>query len=229
MNATDIIVEACVSTVDEALAAERGGARRLEVCARPDEHGITPDPLVLHQILARVAIPVVALIRCRPGDFIYSDEEIERMTGQVQHAIARGAEGVAVGALTPEGTIHRRALATWAWAAFPAKVTFHRAFDQVGDPVAALDDLFDYGVARVLTSGGAATAVEGTGTLRRIVERAGSGLTVIAAGTVRPPSVAQVIREGGVRQVHARLTSEDGTRALVDAAIRAGAGWPRPL
>ena len=77
--------------------------------------------------------------------------------------------------------------------------------------------------------GGEDTAAEGTGTLRRLVERAGSGLTVIAAGTVRPPSVAQVIREGGVRQVHARLTSEAGTRALVDAAIRAGAGWPRPL
>jgi len=229
MPSPTIVVEACVSTVDEAVAAEQGGARRLEVCARPDEHGVTPDPLVLHQILARVTIPVVVLIRCRPGDFIYSDGEIDRMTGQVQHAMARGAEGVAVGAVTAEGTIHRKALATWAWAAHPGKVTFHRAFDVVRDQVAAIDDLFDYGVARLLTSGGAPTAAEGTAVLRRLVEQAGTGLTVVAAGTVRPHSVAQIMRDTGVHEVHARLASEADTRALVDAAIRAGAGWPRSL
>lgn len=229
MHTPTIVVEACVSSVDEAVAAEQGGARRLEVCARPDEHGLTPDPLVLHQILARVTIPVVVLIRCRPGDFIYSDGEIDRMTGQVQHAMARGAEGVAIGALTPEGAVHRRALATWAWAAHPGKVTFHRAFDQVRDQIAAIDDLLDFGVARLLTSGGAPTAAEGTERLRQLVERAGQGLTVIAAGTVRPHSVEQVIRDSGVREVHARLTTEVDTRALVSAALRAGAGWPRPV
>ncbi len=229
MHATNIVVEACVSTVDEAVAAAQGGARRLEVCARPDEHGVTPDPLVLHQILARVTIPVVALIRCRPGDFIYSDEEIERMTGQVQQAVARGVEGVAVGALTSDGAIHRRALASWAWAAHPATVIFHRAFDAVRDPDSAFDDLCDFGVARLLTSGGAPTAAEGTAVLRRLVARAGAGLTIVAAGTVRPHSVGQILKETGVREVHARLTSEADTRALVNAALTAGAGSTGPL
>jgi copper homeostasis protein len=155
------------------------------------------------------------LIRCRPGDFVYGPAEIEAMLESIAEAKVLGVDGVAVGCLTAEDRIDARASATLIDAARPLSVTFHRAFDRV--PPAGIAGLGRLGVDRVLTSGGAATAEQGTARLRALVAEP---VRVIAAGSVRAHNVGGIVRATGVREVHAavrRLTRDPSPKAMAMA------------
>ena len=152
------------------------------------------------------------LIRPREGDFVLGAGELELMAVEIGAAKAAGADGIVVGALTGSGAIDRPAVRRLVDAARPLTVTFHRAFDQVTDQVAALELLVALGVGRVLTSGGAPTALEGAGRLRELVEAAAGRIVIMAGGSVRPDNVAELVRRTGVMEVHARM-DDDPCRA----------------
>jgi copper homeostasis protein len=201
-----ILVEACVDSVASALAAERGGARRLELCDALFDGGTTPSAGMIAACKEAVSIPLFVMIRPRGGGFVYSDAERDVMRRDVVVARELGADGVVIGGLRPDGVIDLGLVRFLMDSARGLPVTFHRAFDLTPDLVASLASLAEAGVHRVLTAGGASTAADGVKTLAELVRKAGSRLTVMAGGGVREDNVRALVSVSGVREVHVRLT-----------------------
>ncbi|MEO8622386.1 MAG: copper homeostasis protein CutC [bacterium] len=202
-----ILVEACVDAIDAALEAERGGAGRVELCGELLQGGVTPSAGLIAAVWERVDIPVFVLIRPRAGDFLYDANELDVMLRDVEMARSLDADGVVIGALTPQGDIDVDTVRKLVDAAGDMPVTFHRAFDFARDQQAALDALIALGVTRVLTSGGAATALEGAPVLARLVEQAGKKIIILAGGSISAENVEEVVRVSGVREVHVRASA----------------------
>ena len=211
------LFESCVDSLDSALSAARGGAGRIELCANLDADGTTPELDLITQGAELVSVPVSAMIRPRPGSFVYDAGEASAMERSIRAAKAAGARGIVVGALTAHGDVDRQQMRRFCDAAHPLPVTFHRAIDAARAPIEVLDALIALGVARVLTSGGAPTALEGVDAIARLVARAGSALTIIAGGGVRAQNVGEIVRRTGVREIHARVSQTADVAALVRA------------
>lgn len=202
-----MILEACVDSVESALAAQAGGAHRIELCEDLLEGGTTPSAGMIEVCRERLQIPVHVLIRPRGGDFVYSDVEIEVMQRDLALARRLGAKGVVYGALRADGSVDVERTKALLGVSRPLSVTFHRAFDFTPDADAALDTLIALGIDRVLTSGQAPTAVEGTRTLARLVTRAAGRIRILAAGGLTEENIAGVVASTGVPEVHVRATA----------------------
>ena len=217
------LLEVCLDDVDGAPVAEAAGADRLELCAALGDGGITPSVGTVAAVFDRVhRIGVQVLVRQRPGDFVYSHAELEAMAADIRmiRALPRPDAvglGFVVGALMPDGTIDRAATERLVAVARDTPVTFHKAFDQSPDQFAALDQLVDLGVGRVLTSGGAASAIEGTERLAELVSHASGRIAVLAGGGVRPDNVEALVRTTGVREVHLRPGAAVPSAAIASA------------
>lgn len=214
-----VLVEACVDSVASSIAAERGGAHRLELCDALFDGGTTPSAGMIAACKAAVSIPVFVIIRPRGGGFVYSDAERDVMRRDIVVARELGADGVVIGGLRRDGSIDLDLVRCLVDTADELPVTFHRAFDATPDLEASLESLADRGVARILTAGGAATAAEGASALARLVRQAGTRLVVMAGGGVRDENVSKLLSLSGVREVHVRLThlttsGEQGGREL---------------
>lgn len=201
-----VLVEACVDSVASSLAAERGGARRLELCDAIFDGGTTPSAGMIAACKAAVSIPVFVMIRPRGGGFVYSDEERDVMRRDVVAARELGADGVVIGGLRPDGSIDVALVQLLVKTAHDLPVTFHRAFDITPNFEASLESLADAGVQRILTAGGTSTAADGVSALADLVRLAGSRLVVMAGGGVREDNVRRIVSVSGVREVHVRLT-----------------------
>lgn len=202
-----MILEACVDSVESALAAQAGGAHRVELCEDLLEGGTTPSAGMIEVCRERLQIPVHVLIRPRGGDFVYSDVELEVMQRDIALVRRLGAQGVVIGALRPDGTVDVERTRAMLGVARPLSVTFHRAFDFTPDADAALDTLIALGVDRVLTSGQAPSARKGTRVLARLVARAGGRIGILAGGSVSEEDIAEIAQRSGVREVHVRATA----------------------
>ena len=201
-----ILVEACVDSVASSLAAERGGARRLELGDALFDGGTTPSAGMISACKATVTIPVFVMIRPRGGGFVYSDAEGDVMRRDVAVARELGADGVVIGGLRSDGSVDVALVRSLVEAAQELPVTFHRAFDVTPNLAASLEALADAGVQRILTAGGASTAAEGATALSELVRQAGSRVVVMAGGGVREENVRSLVSISGVREVHVRLT-----------------------
>ena len=209
-----VLVEACVDSVASALAAERGGAGRVELCDNLFDGGTTPSAGMISAVKAAVKIPVFVIIRPRGGGFVYSYDELAVMRLDIEAARMLGADGIVLGALTTEARIDEEHLQPLLDVAKGIPVTFHRAFDLTRDRAEALETLMRLKIERVLTSGGAATAIEGVEQIAALVKRAGNQLTVMAGGGVREETAREIVERSGVSEVHVR-----GTRLVDDAMI----------
>lgn len=221
-----ILIEACVDSVSSALAAEQGGAKRIELCDALETGGITPSAAKIQLCKERLTIPVVVLIRARGGDFLYGDTTTEIMVRDIALAKAFGADGVAIGALLPDGTVDVARTRAMIEAARPMQVVFHRAFDGTPDPFQALETLKTLGVDRVLTSGQAPTALEGVDILRHLVDAAKEKITILAGGGINEENAARVVAQSGVQEIHIRGTTAVGSGMLYK---RPGFDLTKPL
>lgn len=208
-------LEICVDGVEACIAAERGGADRLELCAGLIEGGTTPSAGTLELALERVRLPIVVLIRPRRGGFVYSAQELETMKREIAFARRSGAHGVALGVLDAHAAVdveRTRALVDYAR---PLNVTFHRAFDFVAQPLQALEQLIDLGVDRVLSSGGAPSAEAGVETLAALVRAARGRLQIVAAGGIRAHNARAIAARTGVGALHgsARASVKEASSA----------------
>jgi copper homeostasis protein len=201
-----VLVEACVDSVESALAAERGGAGRLELCDALHDGGTTPSAGMIDAVKARARLPVFVIVRPRGGGFVYSPSELDVMRRDIDVARRLGADGFVVGVLRRDGRVDADCTRALVSAASGRPVTFHRAFDLVRDPFEGLETLVECGVERVLTSGGAETALDGAETIAALVARAGRRLCVMAGGGIRETGVRELVRRTGVREIHVRGT-----------------------
>ena len=206
-----------------AVAAEDAGAHRIELCARLDVGGTTPTLALIEKVLERTKTPVHVMIRPRGGDFFYTDEELTSMTNDIVRVCRLQPAGIVTGAIGADGQLRKSDLSRLVAAAGDLPITFHRAFDALADQPAALEELIDLGVSRILTAGGASSALAGADRIAGLVELADKRTTIIAGGGVRAHNVGEVIRRTGVREVHARYVDEEQMRSLVAAAGRSNA------
>ena len=212
-----MLVEAYVDQLDTALAAERNGAGRLELCG-PGEDGLTPSPELLAAVLATVRIPVHAMVRPRTGDFVYTDTEFAQMRDEVAMIKSVGAAGVVIGISNPDGTLDLPRMRELIALARPLRVGVHRAFDRTPDADVALDQLIAMGVDIVLAAGHAPTAEEGIETLARLVRRAAGRTVIMPGGGVRANNVRAITDRTGCSEVHARAADPQVFAELAAAA-----------
>ena len=203
-------LEVCVDSVASAIAAKRGGADRLELCADLVIGGTTPSLALVRQVKAETGLPVRALLRPRFGDFCYDAYELAQMEQSAAELVAAGADGIVSGVLTPDGALDMHALRpiyaaaahAGAQAARPVALTLHRAFDVCRDPFAALDASKALGLATILTSGQAASAPAGAALLRRLVDAAGNDIEILVGAGVTPQNLPALAAATGAHAFH---------------------------
>lgn len=216
-------LEVCVETVADAVAAEAGGADRLELCADLSVGGLTPSEERYQQVRAAVLIPIVVMIRPRPGDFAYSLAALDEMIRAVVAFRPLHPDGFVFGPVTADGRIDHptAAMVRAVCGAIPA--VFHRAFDEVADKAAGLEELIRLGFTRVLTSGGPGPVPDHLSELRELVRQANGRIQVMPGGGVRAEAAAGVVQFTRCEHLHGSFSEPDGvgrrtSRAAVAAA-----------
>jgi copper homeostasis protein len=215
-----VLVEACVDSVESAVAAEQGGAARLELCAQLDVGGTTPSAELVTAVKKAVRIPVFVMIRPRGGSFVYTAAETDQMRKSIDAALNLGADGLVIGALNEMGDVNRALTRELVERSSFHPVTFHRAFDEARSQATALEALVEAGVDRVLTGGGPGPAVEGVDLLRDLVYEALGRITIMAGGKVRADNARSIIEQTGVAELHARCDADPSRISGIVAAVR---------
>ncbi|WP_067701102.1 copper homeostasis protein CutC [Erwinia sp. ErVv1] len=193
-------LEVCCYGVDCALAAEKAGADRIELCSAPAEGGLTPSAGSLMQARERLTIPVHPIVRPRGGDFCYSAGEFEEIKSDIDFIRERGFPGLVVGVLDVDGHIDLVRMKQVMALCNGMAVTFHRAFDLCHSPLTALQQLTDLGVARILTSGQQQSAESGLPLLRELT-RTTRGPIIMAGAGVRLSNLQKFI-DAGLSELH---------------------------
>lgn len=217
----DMTIEICCDDLEKALAAEKAGADRVELCRDLTVGGLTPPRDVIRAAVAALEIPVNVLIRPRGGSFVYSPEE----AGQILNDIifcgnlreeGRRVNGVVFGALLPDGAVDITFCRQMAESArtLGLSTTFHRAIDESADIMKALDAIIDLGgIDRILTSGAASDAYSGRRRIEEMVKAAEGRLSIMAGCGVTAGNAAEIVRTTGVREIH-------GSRPEIIKALR---------
>ena len=200
-NHKSIKIEVCAFSLESCLAAEKGGANRLELCGSMYEGGTTPSAGLMHMAKQQVSLEIHAMIRPRGGDFCYSDDEISVMQADVTVAKELGCDGVVLGILQPNGQVNIEQTKAFVALAKPMRVTFHRAIDMTPDYLKALEDIIETGCERILTSGQKNTAIEGIEAIRDLVQQANGRIEIMAGSGVNTHN-AQTLVHTGVNALH---------------------------
>lgn len=195
-------VENCANSAISALRAQEAGAWRVELCAGMPEGGTTPSYGEIKLARKLLHIKLHVIIRPRGGDFLYSQEEAEIMLEDIRLCRELGVDGVVIGALTAEGDIDVPLMRRLIVEAGEMSVTCHRAFDVCRDKVQGLEQLIELGCHRVLTSGGAATALEGVDELAKLVVQAAERIIIMPGCGVNATNIEELARRTKAREFH---------------------------
>ena len=202
MSVSAVLLEICAGSVTSCLAAQEGGAARVEFCDNLLEGGTTPSYGAIASAREKLRIALNVIIRPRGGDFLYSDIEFEVMERDIAACKKLGVDGVVIGLLTADGDIDVARAKALVELAAPMPVTFHRAFDVARDPFKALEDIIAAGCNRLLTSGKEASAPEGAALISRLREAAGERLVVMPGAGVRLNNIARLVADTGCVEYH---------------------------
>lgn len=207
MNRDEFKFEICANSVESCLAAQEGGADRVELCAGIPEGGTTPsygEIKLARKLLTKTKLHVI--IRPRGGDFLYTPLELERMEEDIRICRELGVDGVVFGCLTEEGEIDREANRRLVELARPMSVTFHRAFDRTADPMKALEDIISLGCNRILTSGQQPKAIDGINLLaqleKKLKEYPLPPIQLLAGSGVNEENIRQIFDATGIHEYH---------------------------
>lgn len=216
-----ITVEVCCASLDDALAAQKGGADRIELNSALALGGLTPSAGLLAECKAALKIPIIAMVRPRTGGFCYTENEAKTTYRDAQILLQNGADGIAFGFLTPDGDVDIVRCKQMLTVIGKKEAVFHRAIDVASDSFSALQVLIELGVKRVLTSGRQVYAIDGAQCIRAMKERAANTIEILACGKIRANNVQEVLRLTGCEQIHfARLKECSDPSARANPAVR---------
>ena len=201
------LLEISVETLEGAMAAERGGADRIELCGNLSVGGVTPDAELLRAVREQVRIPIFSMVRPRAGDFVYSGAEFSEMRRSIADAKESGMNGVVLGALSKNHRVDVERARELVESAKPLPVTYHRAFDESSDLHQALEDVIQSGAKRILTSGGTKSALEGAAVLAKLIEAAGERIVILPGAGISGFNIVEVTRRTRAREFHSGLSA----------------------
>jgi copper homeostasis protein len=201
------MLEISVETVEAAVAAERGGANRIELCGDLSVGGLTPSADLMGAVREQLHIPIFAMIRPRGGDFVYSTAEFVAMKSSIGSAKKLRMDGVVLGILQRNQRVDVHRTRELVELAQPLPTTFHRAFDESADLRQGLENVIQTSAKRILTSGGAKSAPEGAAMLAELVAAARGRIVIIPGAGINASNIAQVAKQTGAREFHSGLSS----------------------
>ncbi|MGN0334687.1 MAG: copper homeostasis protein CutC [Lachnospiraceae bacterium] len=196
------ILEVCADSVESAVAAQEGGADRIELCANLIIGGTTPTVSLFREVKKHTTIPVHVLIRPRFGDFLYSDYEYGQIKEDIRIFKELGADAVVIGCLKADGTLDMERMKEMVTLARPMKVTLHRAFDVCRDPWEALEQSISLGIDTILTSGQESSSLKGKELLKHLQEKAGDRIEILAGAGISAEVIRILIRETDLTSFH---------------------------
>jgi copper homeostasis protein len=209
-----VLLEVPIASVEDAQSAQEGGADRLELNAALSLGGLTPSLATLIEVKAAVKLPVIVMIRPRPGGFAYSAADFKVMQRDADLALQHGADGIVFGILNPDGQVDGDRCRSLVRQAGGRAAVFHRAFDVTPEPLPALEELIELGFRRILTSGQEETAYNGTALIAELIQRAAGRIEVLPGGGINRFTVADVVARTGCDQVHASLRRKREDRSV---------------
>jgi copper homeostasis protein len=197
-------LEVCANSLTSAIAAQEGGATRIELCDNLHEGGTTPSYGQILMAKRLLKIKIFPLIRPRGGDFLYTDLEYEIMKTDISYCISAKCHGIVTGILNPDGSVDKRRCAELVAMAKQKGlgVTFHRAFDMCVDMNQALEDIIELGFERILTSGGKSTAIEGVNVIKHLTEKAAGRIIIMPGGGINEKNVADRVHFTNATEIH---------------------------
>jgi copper homeostasis protein len=201
------LLEISVESLEAAKAVERGGADRIELCGNLSVGGVTPDAQTLRTVRVQVRVPIFSMVRPRAGDFAYSSAEFAEMKRSIATAKDSGMDGAVLGILTKDRRVDVARTQELVELAKPLPVTFHRAFDETADLRQAVEDVIQSGAKRILTSGGARSALEGAAVLAELVEAAGEKIIIVPGAGISAANIQEVAQRTMAREFHSGLGS----------------------
>lgn len=203
-----MIIEACVNSIDSVVAAQRGGADRIELCENLHEGGTTPGYGMIRTVREKLKIRMFVIVRPRGGDFLYSSDEFRVMKHDIEMIKKLGADGIVSGILKANGNIDVERTSELVRLSRPLEFTFHRAFDMVPEPMEALEDVIRTGAGRILTSGMCRTAYEGATRIADIIEQARERIIIMPGGKVSEENISVIRDITGASEYHVSLRKE---------------------
>ena len=213
LEGSNVILEACAGSLQQAMSAQDLGADRVEICTRLDLDGLTPDRRMVKATIKKLKIPSKIMIRPRDGGFVYSDAEIKQMESSMDFCRSIGIEEVVLGALTNDGEVDINTTSRLSDLANPLKVTFHKAIDHSNDILKGIECLCHMGgVTSILTSGGKRSAMEGRSMIKQIIREFSSELNIIVAGKITKENLSRVHEEIGAKEYHGKRIVGDLTK-----------------
>lgn len=196
-------MEVCANSLTSAIAAQEGGAIRVELCDNLPEGGTTPSYAQIELAKKHLNISVYPIIRPRGGDFLYSELEFELMKSDIKTCKSLNCDGVVIGILNADGSIDRERCAELIALAAPMPVTFHRAFDMSNNLEKALEDVIELGCERILTSGGESSAIKGAATIEKLIKKANGRIIIMPGAGINPANIKELIQKTGAVEFHA--------------------------
>lgn len=201
-------LEICVDSVESAIAAESGGAQRIELCSDLFEGGITPSFGLIEAVRRNVGLGIFVMVRPRGGDSYYTNHEFEIMQYDVNQAKELDADGVVLGLLDEDGRVDVTRTRKLVELAHPMQVTFHRAFDMSANLSDSLERVIESGAHRILTSGGKQNVLQGAREVAKLIHLAHGRVSVMAGGSIRQENIEQIAGLTGASEFHCSLRTQ---------------------
>ena len=200
-----MIKEACVESFEKALEAQNNGANRIELCENLSVGGTTPSYGTVKICLEKLNISIFPMVRARGGNFVYSKDEIEIMKEDIKVFKDLGVKGLVLGCLTSDNKIDLELTKTLVNLAYPMEITFHKAIDEISNPLDYIEDLVNIGIKRILTSGGKATALEGKDLINDMIKKSNGRLKIVVAGKVTKENLNELSNLISADEFHGKL------------------------
>ena len=201
----NILLEACVETLDQALLAQKRGANRVEICSHLDLDGLTPSDNLVKNCIKNLSIPIKVMVRPRKGNFVYSKNELLNIQQKIMYYKSLGIVEVVFGILTKENEVEIDEVHKLAETAYPMKVTFHKAIDKTKNLFSALEKIKTIPkVNSILTSGGKSNAKDGHKIIQRMIDLAEDKIKIIAAGGITDQNFEELHNMIGAKEYHGK-------------------------
>ena len=197
--------EACVDNIDDAINVEKNGANQIELCSRLDLDGLTPNKKLILQTIRRVSIPIKVMIRSRPGNFTYSQNDVNTMLDSIEFCQKKGINEIAFGALNSNMKIDEKIINQIVSKYTGLNITFHKAIDLVDNQINEIQKLLKFNqIKAVLTSGGQKNVIDGQENIKKLFERFKDEIDIIAAGSITNKNIKKIHKTLGLKIYHGK-------------------------